>query len=131
MTLTPTPWVRPVCALLIFCSSNETAVLVALSTYTSAKSAPRDIAAARIFSSLSGVSRGGEGREGVGRGFEVVRRGLRDWVFIASPSENAQKVRLTAPIEVSNPSAGLPLHARLDVAPLTANGRAGSRGRPQ
>src|SRR5262249_59759567 len=99
MTLTPTPWVRPVCALLIFCSSNETAVLVALSTYTSAKSAPRDIAAARIFSSLSGVSRGGEGREGGGRGFEGVRGGLGGWGFVCFSGGKCKEGGLKGPTD--------------------------------
>src|SRR5262249_58659244 len=109
MTLTPTPWVRPVCALLIFCSSNETAVLVALSTYTSAKSAPRDIAAARIFSSLSGVSRGGGGGEGVGRGVLGVGGGLRGWGFIGSPGGKAQERGLKGPSASSESSGRLSL----------------------
>ena len=59
MARTPTPVTEPDCALLMLPSSSIAAVLVFRSTYTSANSAPRDMAA-ESSRSTSGSGRSGE-----------------------------------------------------------------------
>src|SRR3954469_17947849 len=86
MTRTPTPWESPAWALLTRRSSRTTAVVSARSTYTSAKSPPRSMAADSRRSIRPGGSRGGAGAFGPA---EAVARLLFDIPRVLSKGGDA------------------------------------------
>jgi len=74
MARTPTPVTAPTWALRTFSSSSDTAVVVERSTYTSANSAPRDMAAESSFSTSGSASRGPRAAAGFRTTFGMARK---------------------------------------------------------
>src|SRR5919197_4643990 len=82
MTRTPTPCESPVWALLIRRSSSTTAVETARSTYTSAKSPPRDMARANTYSNVGGESSGARPAGRINDGFSAASAGREAGLFV-------------------------------------------------